>query len=159
MGVIVLEGLVVTLLVIVGFREAVMNAVPLALKKAIGAGIGLFILFIGFVGGGFIATPQGGVPIVAPVFPTTAFRSSSGSTRLRSAWASSVLSHFGRKRTGAAVSAGGTGARGRSSSSRLFSSRKRRSGSSASSASAKSTMRSPDQAAMSARVPGPKAAR
>ena len=71
MGVIVLEGLVVTLLVIVGFREAVMNAVPLALKKAIGAGIGLFILFIGFVGGGFIATPQGGTPIVAPVFPTT----------------------------------------------------------------------------------------
>jgi AGZA family xanthine/uracil permease-like MFS transporter len=71
MGVIVLEGLIVTLLVIVGFREAVMNAVPLALKKAIGAGIGLFILFIGFVGGGFIATPAGGVPIVAPVFPTT----------------------------------------------------------------------------------------
>jgi AGZA family xanthine/uracil permease-like MFS transporter len=71
MGVIVLEGLVVTLLVVVGFREAVMNAVPLALKKAIGAGIGLFILFIGFVGGGFIATPQGGVPVVGPVFPTT----------------------------------------------------------------------------------------
>ena len=71
MGVIVLEGLVVTFLVVVGFREAVMNAVPLALKRAIGAGIGLFILFIGFVGGGFIATPQGGVPIVSPVFPTT----------------------------------------------------------------------------------------
>jgi len=71
MGVIVLEGLVVTFLVVVGFREAVMNAVPLALKRAIGAGIGLFILFIGFVGGGFIATPEGGVPIVAPVFPTT----------------------------------------------------------------------------------------
>ena len=71
MGVIVLEGLVVTLLVVVGFREAVMNAVPLALKRAIGAGIGLFILFIGFVNGGFIATPAGGAPIVGPVFPTT----------------------------------------------------------------------------------------
>ncbi len=59
MGVIVLEGLVVTVLVIVGFREAVMNAVPLALKKSIGAGIGLFILFIGFVGGGFIVSPAG----------------------------------------------------------------------------------------------------
>jgi adenine/guanine/hypoxanthine permease len=56
MGVIVWEGLVVTLLVIVGFREAVMNAVPLALKKAIGVGIGLFILFIGFAGGGFVIT-------------------------------------------------------------------------------------------------------
>jgi adenine/guanine/hypoxanthine permease len=71
MGVIVLEGLVVTLLVVVGFREAVMNAVPLALKRAIGAGIGLFILFIGFVNGGFIATPAGGAPLVGPVFPTT----------------------------------------------------------------------------------------
>ena len=71
MGVIVLEGVVVTALVVVGFREAVMNAVPLALKRAIGAGIGLFILFIGFVGGGFIVTPQGGVPPVTPAFPTT----------------------------------------------------------------------------------------
>ena len=72
MGVIVLEGLVVTLLVVVGFREAVMNAVPLALKRSIGAGIGLFILFIGFVNGGFIAVPPGGVPPVGPIFPTTA---------------------------------------------------------------------------------------
>ncbi len=56
MGVIVLEGLAVTILVLVGFREAVMNAVPLALKRAIGAGIGLFILFIGFANGGLIAS-------------------------------------------------------------------------------------------------------
>ena len=54
MGVIVWEGIVVTVLVLVGFREAVMNAVPLALKKAIGVGIGLFILFIGFANGGFV---------------------------------------------------------------------------------------------------------
>ena len=60
MGVIVWEGVVVTLLVVVGFREAVMNAVPLALKKAIGVGIGLFILFIGFANGGFIVTHAGG---------------------------------------------------------------------------------------------------
>lgn len=58
MGVILLEGIVVTLLVVVGFREAVMNAVPLALKKAIGAGIGLFILFIGFANGGFVVASQ-----------------------------------------------------------------------------------------------------
>jgi len=54
MGVIVLEGIAVTILVLVGLREAVMNAVPLALKRAIGAGIGLFILFIGFANGGLI---------------------------------------------------------------------------------------------------------
>ncbi len=57
MGVIVLEGLIVLALVVVGLREAIMNAVPLALKRAIGVGIGLFILFIGFVDGGLIGMP------------------------------------------------------------------------------------------------------
>jgi AGZA family xanthine/uracil permease-like MFS transporter len=72
MGVIVLEGLIVLILVIAGFREAVMNAVPLALKRAIGVGIGLFILFIGFVDGGLIAKPPGTGPVpVQFVFPNT----------------------------------------------------------------------------------------
>ena len=66
MGVIVLEGLIVLVLVIVGLREAIMNAVPLALKRAIGVGIGLFILFIGFVDGGLIIP---GNPIVAVQLP------------------------------------------------------------------------------------------
>ncbi len=80
MGVIVLEGLAVTLLVLVGFREAVMNAVPLALKRAIGAGIGLFILFIGFANGGlvqsgcspFVPLPVCAGTLVTVSFPTTA---------------------------------------------------------------------------------------
>lgn len=72
MGVIVLEGLIVLLLVIAGLREAVMNAVPLALKRAIGVGIGLFILFIGFVDGGLIRQPTGDGPVpVEFVFPNT----------------------------------------------------------------------------------------
>jgi AGZA family xanthine/uracil permease-like MFS transporter len=71
MGVIFWEGLVVTVLVLVGFREAVMDAIPLSLKRAIGVGIGLFILFIGFVNGGLIATPAAGFPPVSFVFPTT----------------------------------------------------------------------------------------
>jgi AGZA family xanthine/uracil permease-like MFS transporter len=66
MGVIVIEGLVVLVLVIVGLREAIMNAVPLALKRAIGVGIGLFILFIGFVDGGLIGP---GNPVVQFNFP------------------------------------------------------------------------------------------
>jgi adenine/guanine/hypoxanthine permease len=66
MGVIVIEGLVVLVLVIVGLREAIMNAVPLALKRAIGVGIGLFILFIGFVDGGLIGP---GTPVVQFNFP------------------------------------------------------------------------------------------
>ena len=68
MGVIVLEGLIVLVLVIVGLREAIMNAVPLALKRAIGVGIGLFILFIGFVDAGLIGP---GTPVVQFIFPVT----------------------------------------------------------------------------------------
>jgi AGZA family xanthine/uracil permease-like MFS transporter len=72
MGVIVMEGLVVTLLVLVGLREAVMNAVPLSLKRAIAVGIGLFILFIGFTDGGLIRQPVGDGPVpVEFVFPNT----------------------------------------------------------------------------------------
>jgi adenine/guanine/hypoxanthine permease len=71
MGVIVLEGLIVAALVLVGLREAIMNAVPLSLKRAIGVGIGLFILFIGFFNGGLIASPEGGGTPVAFIFPNT----------------------------------------------------------------------------------------
>lgn len=70
MGVIVLEGIVVTILVVVGLREAIMDAVPASLKYAIGVGIGLFILFIGFVNGGLIAQGDG-VPVQF-VFPNSA---------------------------------------------------------------------------------------
>ena len=52
MGVVLLEGLAITVLVLTGFREAIMHAIPLSLKRAIGVGIGLFILFIGLVRGG-----------------------------------------------------------------------------------------------------------
>ncbi|MEJ7731708.1 MAG: NCS2 family permease [Polyangiaceae bacterium] len=58
MGVIVTEGLLIAVLVLTGFREAVMNAIPMALKQAIGVGIGLFIAFIGFVTGGFVGKPD-----------------------------------------------------------------------------------------------------
>src|SRR6476646_8714052 len=56
MGVLVLEGVAITVLVAIGLREAIMNAVPIALKRAIGVGIGLFILFIGFANGGLIVS-------------------------------------------------------------------------------------------------------
>jgi AGZA family xanthine/uracil permease-like MFS transporter len=72
MGVIFWEGLLVTVLVVVGLREAIMDAIPLSLKRAIGVGIGLFILFIGFVNGGLIAqNPGGPVPPVAFLYPVT----------------------------------------------------------------------------------------
>jgi len=70
MGIIFLEGAAITVLVLLGLREAIMSAIPLSLKRAIGVGIGLFILFIGFVNGGLIATPVAGFPPVSFVFPT-----------------------------------------------------------------------------------------
>ena len=73
MGVIVLEGIVVTVLVLAGLREAIMDAVPNSLKYAIGVGIGLFILFIGFVNGGLIRQPAGDGPVpVEFIFPNSA---------------------------------------------------------------------------------------
>src|SRR5687768_6089850 len=54
MGVVVLEGIVITILVLTGFRAAVFDAVPLALKQAISVGIGLFIALIGLVDAGFV---------------------------------------------------------------------------------------------------------
>jgi AGZA family xanthine/uracil permease-like MFS transporter len=47
MGLIVLDGIVTLVLVVVGVREAVLSAIPRDLRMAIGAGIGLFIAFIG----------------------------------------------------------------------------------------------------------------
>src|SRR3954452_24712060 len=54
LGLIVLEGLIILLLVLTGFREAVFHAVPAQLKVAISVGIGLFIALIGFVDAGFV---------------------------------------------------------------------------------------------------------
>jgi AGZA family xanthine/uracil permease-like MFS transporter len=61
MGIVVLEGALVTVLVLVGMREKVMDAIPLELKKAIAIGIGLFIAFIGLVNSGLVVQ---GVPVV-----------------------------------------------------------------------------------------------
>src|SRR5881296_3626829 len=60
MTVVFLEGVVITLLVLTRFREAVMDAVPIGLKRAIGVGIGLFIAFIGFFTAGFVVKPAAG---------------------------------------------------------------------------------------------------
>jgi AGZA family xanthine/uracil permease-like MFS transporter len=54
MGLVVLEGLLICVLVLTGLRQAIMDAIPDAIKKAIAVGIGMFICFIGLVDAGFV---------------------------------------------------------------------------------------------------------
>ena len=65
MGVIVVEGLVITALVLAGLRRAIFDAIPRDLKFAIGIGIGLFLCFIGLVNAGVVVHPEGGGTVVA----------------------------------------------------------------------------------------------
>ena len=62
MGLVVLEGLIITVLVLTGFRVAVFKAIPRQLKIAISVGIGLFIALIGLVDAGFVRWTQSAVP-------------------------------------------------------------------------------------------------
>ncbi|MSO42960.1 MAG: NCS2 family permease [Candidatus Planktophila sp.] len=64
MGLVVIEGIIITVLVLTGFRTAVFRAVPTQLKIAISVGIGLFIALIGLVDAGFVRrTGTGPVPV------------------------------------------------------------------------------------------------
>src|SRR5499433_3417876 len=63
MGVVLLEGVIITVLVITGLREAIMRAIPASLKQAIGVGIGLFILFIRLNEAGIVKPGPPGVPV------------------------------------------------------------------------------------------------
>ena len=51
---VLIEGIVFILLTLTNVREAIVNAIPLSLRNAIGAGIGLFIAFIGLQSAGVI---------------------------------------------------------------------------------------------------------
>ncbi|MBB0232603.1 NCS2 family permease [Streptomyces calidiresistens] len=62
MGLVVLEGILICVLAATGLREAIMHAIPLPLKQAIGVGIGMFIAFIGLVNAGFVS-PGDGTPV------------------------------------------------------------------------------------------------
>ena len=49
-----LEGILFIIMTVTNLREAIVNAIPLNLRYAIGVGIGLFIAFIGLQNGGII---------------------------------------------------------------------------------------------------------
>ncbi|MBN2220679.1 MAG: NCS2 family permease [Vallitaleaceae bacterium] len=49
-----IEGIIFIILTFVNVREALFNVIPMSLKYAVSAGIGLFIAFIGFQGAGIV---------------------------------------------------------------------------------------------------------
>ena len=51
---VLIEGLIFILLTLTNVREAIVNAIPISLRNAIGAGIGLFIAFIGLESSGIV---------------------------------------------------------------------------------------------------------
>lgn len=54
MGLVVLDGIVIVILAVSGFRTAVFEAIPAPMKAAMGVGIGMFIALIGLVDAGFV---------------------------------------------------------------------------------------------------------
>ncbi|HHY13260.1 MAG TPA: NCS2 family permease [Thermoanaerobacterales bacterium] len=54
LGAVFVSGIVFILITVTGIREAIVNAIPLSLKNAISAGIGMFIALIGFTNAGII---------------------------------------------------------------------------------------------------------
>ena len=60
---VLIEGFIFIVLTLTNVREAIVNAIPLSLRNAIGAGIGLFIAFIGLKSAGVVV--QDGATLVA----------------------------------------------------------------------------------------------
>lgn len=55
---VLIEGIIFIILTLTNVREAIVNAIPLSLRNAIGAGIGLFIAFIGLNSAGVIVSNE-----------------------------------------------------------------------------------------------------
>jgi AGZA family xanthine/uracil permease-like MFS transporter len=55
---VLLEGFIFILLTVTNVREAIVKAIPLSLRNAIGAGIGLFIAFIGLSSAGVVVNNE-----------------------------------------------------------------------------------------------------
>ena len=70
MGVIVIEGLIISVLVLTNLRTMIMDAIPMDLKRAIGIGIGLFLAIIGFFNGGIVVAGAGTVVGINPDLTT-----------------------------------------------------------------------------------------
>lgn len=56
---VLIEGIIFIILTFANVREAIINAIPMNLKHAVSAGIGLFIAFIGLTSAGIVIQGQG----------------------------------------------------------------------------------------------------
>jgi len=56
LGAVFLSGIIAVIVTLTGLRELLIRAIPLHLKHAVGAGIGLFIAFIGFKNAGIVVS-------------------------------------------------------------------------------------------------------
>lgn len=61
------SGLIFIVLSLTGFRETIINAIPQQLKYAVGAGIGLFITFVGFQSAGIIVNDDATLVVLGDV--------------------------------------------------------------------------------------------
>ena len=61
------SGLIFIILSLTGLRETIINAIPAQLKYAVGAGIGLFITFVGFQGAGIIVNDDSTLTVLGDV--------------------------------------------------------------------------------------------
>lgn len=67
MGLVVIDGLIIVLLAVSGFRTAVFNAIPDSMKTAMSVGIGMFIALIGLVDAGFVRRVPDAAMTTVPV--------------------------------------------------------------------------------------------
>ncbi|SFA83912.1 NCS2 family permease [Clostridium frigidicarnis] len=62
---VLLEGIIFILLTLFNVREAIVDSIPMSIKRGISVGIGLLISLIGLEGAGVVTHPEGGGTIVA----------------------------------------------------------------------------------------------
>lgn len=67
MGLVVIDGIIICILAVTGFRTAVFNAIPDSMKVAMSVGIGMFIAMIGLVDAGFVRRVPDAAMTTVPV--------------------------------------------------------------------------------------------
>ncbi|QYH20092.1 NCS2 family permease [Corynebacterium aquatimens] len=67
MGLVVIDGIIICILAVTGFRTAVFNAIPNSMKVAMSVGIGMFIAMIGLVDAGFVRRVPDAAMTTVPV--------------------------------------------------------------------------------------------